>query len=68
VNKSYRDEWDEIRRHRPKKENKVRSYLEGKIVLNSDEFEGLVDVFRTLLEWSNDLEKAKKQATQGATI
>ena len=45
------------------KKEKIRTYQNGKIVLNSDDFEALVDVFRTLLQWSNDLERTKKNAT-----
>ncbi len=46
---------------KPKKDDKIRTYQNGEIVLNSEEFEALVDVFRTLLEWSNDLERAKSK-------
>ena len=49
---------------KPKKDDKIRTYQNGEIVLNSDEFEALVDVFRTLLEWSNDLERAKNKAPE----
>lgn len=42
-------------------EGKIRTYQNGKIVLDSEDFEALVDVFRTLLEWSNDLERTKKK-------
>lgn len=44
-----------------KSEGKIRTYQNGKIVLDSEDFEALVDVFRTLLEWSNDLERTKKK-------
>jgi hypothetical protein len=44
----------------PKNEDKIRTYQNGKIVLNSADFEGLLDVFRTLLQWSKDLEGDRK--------
>lgn len=34
------------------------NFLEQKISLDSEDFEALVDVFRTLLQWSKDLEDA----------
>lgn len=52
---------------KPKKEEKIRTYQGGKITLNSDEFEALVDVFRTLLEWSKDLEKNKTKKSEKPT-
>lgn len=42
-----------------KNTEKKRTYQNGQISFNSEEFEALVDVFRTLLEWSKDLEAAK---------
>ena len=33
-------------------------FFDDKISLDSDDFEALVDAFRTLLQWSNDLEDA----------
>ena len=53
---------NELHPLKTKKDDKIRTYQNGKIVLNSEDFEALVDVFRTLLEWSNDLERAKKIA------
>ncbi len=52
---------NELHPVKPKKDDKIRTYQDGKIVLNSEDFEALVDVFRTLLEWSNDLEQAKSK-------
>jgi len=33
--------------------------------MDSDDFKGLVDVFRTLLEWSNDVDKSIKKEENG---
>ena len=35
-----------------------KNFLEQEISLDSEDFEALVDVFRTLLQWSKDLEDA----------
>lgn len=35
-----------------------KNFSEQEISLDSEDFEALVDVFRTLLQWSKDLEDA----------
>ena len=35
-----------------------KNFSEQEIPLDSEDFEALVDVFRTLLQWSKDLEDA----------
>jgi hypothetical protein len=53
---------------KPKKDDKIRTYQNGEIVLDSKDFEALVDVFRTLLEWSNDLERTKNKELPAPAI
>ncbi len=59
---------NELHPLKPKKDNKIRTYQNGEIVLDSEDFEALVDVFRTLLEWSNDLERAKNKELPAPAI
>ncbi len=41
--------------------SKVRSYQNGELVLTEEEFQNVVDVFRTLLQWDQDLKKSKEK-------
>ena len=51
---------NEVSHLKPEKDNKIRTYQNGEIVLDSEDFETLLDVFRTLLKWSKDLERSTK--------
>lgn len=44
---------------KPQDQNEAsQNFSEQEIPLDSEDFEALVDVFRTLLQWSRDLEDA----------
>lgn len=41
--------------------SKVRTYQNGEIVLTEEEFQEIVEVFKTLAEWDNDLKQSKEK-------
>jgi len=43
------------------KESKTRTYQNGKIVLTEEEFQEMVEVFKTLAEWDKDLKQSKEK-------
>ena len=41
--------------------SKIRTYQNGEIVLTEEEFQEIVEVFKTLAEWDKDLKQSKEK-------